>query len=189
MKWGEVFPNPSHVGETEYRAIHTAAIQAVFDCQGDEYPSDVEIPAEAMPLLSGVLCQFSSWADDLLVKLGTKPQTMPEANDAEQLVPSPTAVIPKEMHVVKDGAFAPEDQGSVMFLSVASSDLRLLQGQGIAKKFAYEARAQFGYENSGIDYLEGPIPVTADYAPDTDMKTGRQRYAGWVVRFRLTRGL
>ena len=179
MKWSDVFPNPNDVGQSEYRAIHDVVAMGLDIDPDAGYPGDLEISAEARPHVCGMLVEILNWSEGLLERLGAK-KGAPGNEEVEK--------VQSGLHVVEKGPFAPEVNGSELILSVASSSIQALH-RPEAKKLAYADRAKHGFENAGIEKFEGPLPVTTDYEPDREAKTANNPYAGWVMRFRLTRGL
>lgn len=58
----DLLPDPDHVGQMEYRAIHTHMKEVLDDCPEEEQ----------MELAIGMLDEFEDWAKELKEKLKAK---------------------------------------------------------------------------------------------------------------------
>lgn len=104
-------------------------------------------------------------------------------------------VITKEEHMSelrvitdKDHPLGPRREGEGLFIAVAAEKVAQLASPD-AKKLAYDARFDYGFENSGIEKVAGPIPLNKEGDVDASKREGNQTYAGWANIFKLTRGL
>jgi hypothetical protein len=216
MKWNDIFQNPAEVGQSEYGAIHECITGAIFDGPTD-FPADTELGDEHVEMVIGMLNEFREWSNALLVRFTTlSGVSSAQLDKIEGLVeegaetadtpadlsggpvPAPDQLSDAEPEPVSDeepyvytgeGPFAPEEiSADIMVITVVANDIAKLQGP-MAKNIGFAARKQFGMGNAGIERHSGPFPITKDFEPDETLKQGHERYDGYAVRFKLTRGL
>jgi len=82
---------------------------------------------------------------------------------------------------------APQRSGNVLIVTVVAPNVRMLDGPE-AKRAAYEARYAFGFENAGIEKLDGPMPVNEKGQVLTQPAMDGV-YTRFAMTFRLTRGI
>ena len=81
------------------------------------------------------------------------------------------------IRLVKRGEFKPKEDGGFLLLTVSGDSVEDVNGLE-AKKAAYEARADYGFPNAGIEVYHSPFQIPAT------TKKGKDQYG---KTFRLTR--
>ena len=84
-----------------------------------------------------------------------------------------------DVKLVKRGEFKPREEGGFLLLTVIGADVESVNGIN-AKRAAYDARADYGYPQAGIEVYHSPFQI-----PATN-KGGKAQYG---VTYRLTRTL
>lgn len=70
MKWKDIFRDPDHVCESEYRAIHDCVASAIKETDEPDPESEVSLDDRASIL--AILDMFRDWTDALMANVGMK---------------------------------------------------------------------------------------------------------------------